>query len=272
MQDEDDIDGGEYWEKKLPENYQRYIWMSDKPLDYTTKKELYQIFCDGFLADDGKMWFSMCKSTHGICSLLSAIKIIGHRNNYVQDISPFESRFLIIPHISRFKVVKKLNADYHQYFLFKTRLRSVMFSPQYTYACYLLFKFRDINASIILDNTVVLKAECWLDNVSIGGMFVYWSRYTLNIPKIKPKNYQGLHDSSNIPRVEGIGMTNGQMEHLGSTRIEERKDGWMEAMLFKPTNKLQDQENGCLLEIGLVPIDGNVNGMIIEGIEFRPYI
>ncbi|GKG39264.1 hypothetical protein Tco_0463409, partial [Tanacetum coccineum] len=48
-------DDDEYWEKKLPENYQRYIEMSDKPLDYATKKELYLIFCHIFLADKGQL-------------------------------------------------------------------------------------------------------------------------------------------------------------------------------------------------------------------------
>ena len=52
---DDQIDEDEYWEKKLPENYQRYIEMSDKPLYYTTKKELYLIFCHGFLADKGQL-------------------------------------------------------------------------------------------------------------------------------------------------------------------------------------------------------------------------
>lgn len=44
-----DNDDEEYWEKKLPDNYQRLVEMSDKPLDYTTKKELYLRFCEGFL-------------------------------------------------------------------------------------------------------------------------------------------------------------------------------------------------------------------------------
>ncbi|PWA73463.1 protein kinase-like domain, Phloem protein 2-like protein [Artemisia annua] len=55
VSNEDDIDDDGYWEKKLPESYQRYIEMSDKPLDYTTKKELYHIFCHGFLADKKRL-------------------------------------------------------------------------------------------------------------------------------------------------------------------------------------------------------------------------
>ena len=55
LSNEDDIHDDEYWEKKLPKNYEHYINMSDKPLDYTTKKELYQIFCRGFLAGKCKL-------------------------------------------------------------------------------------------------------------------------------------------------------------------------------------------------------------------------
>ncbi|GJV04225.1 hypothetical protein Tco_1337794 [Tanacetum coccineum] len=45
----------EYWVKKLPDEYQRYIEMSDVPLNYTTKKELYLLFCRGFLANNGHL-------------------------------------------------------------------------------------------------------------------------------------------------------------------------------------------------------------------------
>jgi hypothetical protein len=152
-----------------------------------------------------------------------------------------------------------------------------MFSTQYTYACYLLFKFRD-NPSVPDWSmyTLLFGTECWLDRISICTMQSYWSMYPLNIPTIKPKNDYGLHDSSNILKAEGLAMKKVRTEHLGYTRIEERKDGWMEAMLFKLTNKLQVQKYGSLLEIELSPINGvfsrKVYGMIIEGIEFRPYI
>jgi hypothetical protein len=64
-------------------------------------------------------------------------------------------------------------------------LQSVMFSPHYTYACYLLFKFRD-NTSV-LDNAHLFKTASKLDGVSIGTIFIYRSTYPLNIPTIKPK-------------------------------------------------------------------------------------
>lgn len=142
-------------------------------------------------------------------------------------------------------------------------LQSVMFSPQYTYACYLLFKFRDNHS--VPHNTRLFRTEC-----KLGIMISYWSTYPMNIPTIKPKNDYGLHDSSNIMKAEGLAMKKDRTEHLGYTRIEERKDGWMEVMLFKPTNQLLDLSH---LQIDLWESKyGILRGLIIEGIEFRPYI
>ncbi|GJZ52763.1 hypothetical protein Tco_0607648, partial [Tanacetum coccineum] len=52
---DDVVDDDEYWEKKLPDEYQRYIEMSDNPFDYTTKKELYLSLYQGFLGCNGQM-------------------------------------------------------------------------------------------------------------------------------------------------------------------------------------------------------------------------
>ncbi|GJZ35237.1 serine-threonine/tyrosine-protein kinase catalytic domain-containing protein [Tanacetum coccineum] len=51
-------DDDEYWKKKLPHNYQYLINMSDIPLYYITKKELYILFCRGFLANNGQLTLS----------------------------------------------------------------------------------------------------------------------------------------------------------------------------------------------------------------------
>nr|GFC48576.1 protein kinase-like domain, phloem protein 2-like protein [Tanacetum cinerariifolium] len=48
-------DDDEYWEKRLPHNYPRLTEMSDIPLNYTTKKELYLLFRRGFLANNGQL-------------------------------------------------------------------------------------------------------------------------------------------------------------------------------------------------------------------------
>ncbi|PWA71042.1 serine-threonine/tyrosine-protein kinase catalytic domain-containing protein [Artemisia annua] len=206
-------------------------------------------------------WFSICKSTNGICSLLSSANKIYSLTTAI-DIS--ESRFGCAIKLEIFFRIFRWASKFSdlKFFHFKTKLESVMFSPQYTYACYLLFKFSDDNPRIP-DNTVLFKTECKLDEVSMGKMISYRSTYPMN-------DYE-LHDLSNILEEEGLEENFDQMEDLGYTRIEERKDGWMEAMLFIPTNELQDQKNGCHLDICLTH-STNITGMIIEGIEFRPYI
>nr|XP_043637613.1 uncharacterized protein LOC122608582 isoform X2 [Erigeron canadensis] len=73
-----DIDANDiYWEKKLPDDHQHFIQMSDKPLDYTTKKELYLRFCEGFLCANGRLLLSFCKSTRGICAMLQPTEASG---------------------------------------------------------------------------------------------------------------------------------------------------------------------------------------------------
>nr|GEW24759.1 protein kinase-like domain, phloem protein 2-like protein [Tanacetum cinerariifolium] len=75
--DEEDKDNNDaYWEKKLPNDYHGCIDMLRKPLHYTTKKDLYLLFCHGFLGDFGQLWFSLCKATGKICSMLRAIDIV----------------------------------------------------------------------------------------------------------------------------------------------------------------------------------------------------
>ncbi|KAJ9535757.1 hypothetical protein OSB04_un001095 [Centaurea solstitialis] len=50
-----DINEDAYWEKKLPNDYQHYVYMSNHYLHYTTKKELYVLLCAGFLGYNGKL-------------------------------------------------------------------------------------------------------------------------------------------------------------------------------------------------------------------------
>ncbi|GJT39608.1 serine-threonine/tyrosine-protein kinase catalytic domain-containing protein [Tanacetum coccineum] len=54
MHEHEKIEDG-YWEKKLPHHYQYLTKMSDIPLKYTTKKELYLLFRRGFLANNGPL-------------------------------------------------------------------------------------------------------------------------------------------------------------------------------------------------------------------------
>ncbi|GJT84929.1 serine-threonine/tyrosine-protein kinase catalytic domain-containing protein [Tanacetum coccineum] len=52
--EENEEDASENWEKKLPHDYPHLIKMSDIPLNYTNREELYLLFCRGFLANNGQ--------------------------------------------------------------------------------------------------------------------------------------------------------------------------------------------------------------------------
>ncbi|GKE57300.1 hypothetical protein Tco_1496485, partial [Tanacetum coccineum] len=211
---EEDIDDDEYWEKKLPDEYQRYIEMSDMPLDYTTKKDLYLSLCQGFLGCNGQVvihsipssssyscvktlyrnicilhfkdfmttilgqtqafpvipneWvkrdkaqpncrISLCKSTSGICSILPAAHIISPNRN-------LETRYLSQ---SRFKEVVRLEIQYD--YCFSCRLGSFMFSPHHTYACYLVFRYKD--NQVPSNDASFYTSKCnSRDNIMIQGM------------------------------------------------------------------------------------------------------
>ncbi|GJZ42685.1 serine-threonine/tyrosine-protein kinase catalytic domain-containing protein [Tanacetum coccineum] len=223
----EDIDDvvDEYWEKKLPDEYQRYIEMSDMPLDYTTKKDLYLSLCQGFLGCNGQVWFSLCKSTSGICSILRAAHIISHNRN-------LETRYLSQ---SRFKEVVRLEIQYD--YCFWSRLGSFMFSPHYTYACYLVFRYKD--NQVPSNDASFYTAKCnSRDNIMIQGTVFAHLNLVTNIPVVTPKKDIGSPYSS-----KSIQMPKKDM-YLEHSFVQKRNDGWMEFSIW---------------------ID-------VEGMEFRPVV
>nr|XP_043637033.1 uncharacterized protein LOC122608017 isoform X2 [Erigeron canadensis] len=277
---EDDV----YWEKKLPKNYHQYIEISDKHLHYTSKKDLYLLLCAGFLAYGCKMWLFLCKSTGGICSILPPTHILCNDTSY-------ESLETLSLSESRFKEVKELGTD--DWYLFTCRLRPFMFSPNYIYACYLVFKFGDNHD---LSNNALaprkrssfrstwkarirpskpqtrsrefFKVKYKLGDMIKGTVFAHMNSIPpINIPTLMPKNDHGSHDLSTASRIEGSVMPKGHMD-IQNSWMEERNDGWMEVRLSKSLHQL---ENHVSLEVKLwKPEGGSFSGIIVEGIEFRP--
>ncbi|KAJ9558116.1 hypothetical protein OSB04_012730 [Centaurea solstitialis] len=247
--DEKGIDEDAYWEKKLPNDYQHYVYMSNNYLHYTTKKKLYFLFCAGFLGYSGKLWFSLCKSTSGICSMLSASEILSH------DYQNFNT--LSLPE-SRFSEVKQLRgADEYR---FTCKLRSPMFSPHHVYACYLVFKFADNN--IQLDDTRKSTVNYWLDGVFQLIKFLNFNFLPpMNIPTVEQKSDYGLHDS----RIEELEMPDFRICQTKDCWMQQREDGWMEVILCKPLHNLENRKSLQVTFKYRYP-----HGIIVEGIEFRP--
>ncbi|PWA75613.1 serine-threonine/tyrosine-protein kinase catalytic domain-containing protein [Artemisia annua] len=246
-----DDDDDDYWEKKLPDEYQRYIEMSDKPFDYTTKKELYLSLSQGFLGCNGQLWFSMCKSTRGICLILPATHIL-HDYTDLRTLSLSESRF---------KENLRLGTD--DGYEFSCRLLSFMFSPHYAYACYLVFKLEDDHA--MSSNARFCKADYYLmgDNIIQGTIFVHLNLAS-PIPTIERKKDVGSRESFKSIRMPKC------YNDPKESWVEKRNDGWMEIRLTEPLLQL---ENHDLLEIELRDSGfKSLEGVIVEGIEFRPVL
>ncbi|KAI7743940.1 hypothetical protein M8C21_008049, partial [Ambrosia artemisiifolia] len=247
---EGDIIDDEYWKKKLPNHYQRYIQRSDEPLHYANKKELYLCLCEGFLCDDGQLFFSLSKSNGGICSMLPTTRIL------CDDIE-YEHLYTLSLYESRFREVKILG--HASSYDFTCRLQLQMFSPQNMYACYLVFKFEDNNKQP--DDNHMFTAEYGLGRRLLGKVLVHMSGFSRDRLKIKPKsNHRELGTKELEMRKDG-------MEYDLETWMEERMDGWKEVMLTKPLDKLINQST---LKVRLSVLGGSFGGVIVEGIEFRP--
>nr|GFC15320.1 hypothetical protein [Tanacetum cinerariifolium] len=230
----------EYWEKKLPHNYPHLIKMSNIPLKYTTKKELYHLFRQGFLADNGQLWFSTCKSTRGICSIQPSTHVLS------MDPSYNNLETLSLPE-SRFKEVKKLGTD--GFYQFICRLESFMFSsPDHHkyYAWYLVFKLED--GHVLSNDGPIFKAE-----YHVGS-------YGITIP-------------ITIKKLEESRSSKHYYVDPRSSWVEKREDGWLEARLTKPLSLKHDMEILEKLNVKLRRIkDGSLNRIIVEGVEFRPVV
>ncbi|KAK9074974.1 hypothetical protein SSX86_003293 [Deinandra increscens subsp. villosa] len=232
----------EYWMKKLPNRYQRYIQRSDKPLHYNNKKELYFCLCKGFLCDNGQLWFSMSNSDNWISSMLPATRILRDEIEYehLDTQSLYESRFH-----------EAIILGYASSYSFTCTLQLQMFSPQNMYACYLVFKFEHNEQP---DGDRLFTAEYGFGHRLLGNVRVHMNRN--NKLEMKPES------DDQEPETEVVEMTNDV-----ESWMEERKDGWMEVMLTKPLGKLEDHSTFKVRLSG-----GSFGGIIVEGIEFRPYI
>ncbi|GKF33872.1 hypothetical protein Tco_0107072, partial [Tanacetum coccineum] len=88
--DKNDEDIDEYWEKKLPHDYPQLLEMPDIPLNYTTKKELYQLFCRGFLANNGQLvmkGLSECKALERNIRRIRVKDIVKEVKDYLKTYS-----------------------------------------------------------------------------------------------------------------------------------------------------------------------------------------
>ncbi|KAI3800014.1 hypothetical protein L1987_35320 [Smallanthus sonchifolius] len=223
---EDDITDDEYWKTKLPNRYQRYIQRSDKPLHYTNKKQLYLFVRVSFVIT------ANCGFRYTLSLSLSL------------SLSLYESRF---------HEVKILG--YASSYSFTCALQLQMFSPQNMYACYLVFKIEHNKQPH--DNRL-FAAEYGLGRRLLGTVLVHMNVFSRNKATIKPTS------EHQEPGTKGLEMKHDGLGYDIESWIEERNDGWMEVMLSKPLERLEDHST---LKVRLSVLCGSFGGIIVQGIE-----
>nr|GEX76214.1 probable serine/threonine-protein kinase PBL12 [Tanacetum cinerariifolium] len=245
------------FEKIMPSDYQDIIHRSDKHMEYTTEKELYFLLCDGILIDNGRKWFSLCKSNGRKCYMLPAVEVFRNDTHFkdFDRLSRTESRF---------KEVIQLQAECS--YSFECELEPGLLSHGNVYACYLVFKIAE--AHIWHNDRRMVRAYCRLDNKECGMMFSHLnSREPINIPMIVPKNYNRSHNSSNMRISEDPIMQKDFMDDSAHKWMEQRNDGWKEVILSKSLHKLEGHKS---LTMTLNSDGSDFYGVIVQGIEFRP--
>ncbi|KAJ0511659.1 putative protein kinase RLK-Pelle-CrRLK1L-1 family [Helianthus annuus] len=150
----------EIWEPKLPIDYKEIIEMSKVPeiYDYKSKKDLFDIFSNGILLQDGKAWFSL--GSNGERNEMIPAKLFTYKNHLLRKWRslPKSSRF---PKVAEMFDVSNLNIQ--------IKIRTQFLSPSVNYKVHLIFRFRGPRKSQLKRMYVNLKYK--LGNESLHAHF-----------------------------------------------------------------------------------------------------
>ncbi|XP_071725607.1 F-box protein VBF-like [Rutidosis leptorrhynchoides] len=241
--EEDDSEDESFWERKLPIDYQHLIKLSRDTtiMRFKTYKELYSILCKGFLVKGGLEWVSVDKNGN-ICVMQAPEAVFANDRRFKKWHHLPESRF------------GKMLEVFDTRLKFEGKIISRVLSLQTTYACYLVYKI----VSGLTFYRFPLKVSDATDLAS-GDWKVPDIRYIfLYVPQtpviVGGKADRDIYKPLNKTNLKGIPIL--------------RSDGLMEVQLFEyqaasgkkiPTHLAWYNEHNVKLE-----------GLIIEGIEFRP--
>ncbi|KVI03309.1 Phloem protein 2-like protein, partial [Cynara cardunculus var. scolymus] len=114
------------WERKLPEDHEEIIKWPKDSIEWTTKKELYFLFCKGFLINNGEEWFFLAKNGKK-CLFLPARALLDTSNWTFQS----------LPNL-RFEEVA-LDC-FNSHFTIRSEFKFQTLSPGSTYTCNFVYK------------------------------------------------------------------------------------------------------------------------------------
>ncbi|KAJ9537576.1 hypothetical protein OSB04_030309 [Centaurea solstitialis] len=232
------------WEQKLPDDYKQIIKHSKRSLEWTTKKELYHLFCQGFLINirkgflfnKGEEWFFLAKNGKK-CLMLPAREILVKSKWSWKPLST-----------SRFKEVA---FDCHgRDFVINIKIKSGILSPHTTYACYLVYEITENHSHFMFPVSVY---EFKLFSNQIRYYFYLLGPHTR---VICPKDDGNTHNPSDIANFKVLPQL--------------RKDGWMEVQVSTLQSSTIYESEMILLKLVVGNHFHMLNGLIVQGIEFKP--
>ncbi|KAJ9537574.1 hypothetical protein OSB04_030307 [Centaurea solstitialis] len=228
------------WEQKLPNDYEQIVTWSKRSLKWKTKKELYHLFCEGFLVNTkkgflsskGEEWFSIAKNGKKCLMLPAQETLIKSKWSW----KPLST--------SRFKEVAF--DCHHSDFVINIKIKSGILSPHTNYACYLVYEITENHSNFTFPLSV--RGDC---NYRFRRYIYLISPQTR---VICPKDDGNTHNPSDIPKFKGL--------------PQPRKDGWMEVQVCG----LRTNTTSEMIRVAIVveSIIETLDGLIVHGIEFKP--
>ncbi|KAL4380062.1 hypothetical protein GQ457_02G036590 [Hibiscus cannabinus] len=223
------------WERFLPSDYPEIVSSSVTPLEFCSKKELFQCLADSVLIDGGNKIFRLEKSSGKKSYMLSAreLSITWSSNPLYWTWIPMSE--------SRFSAVSVLRTT--DWLEIRGSIMTRTLTPNTTYGAYLIMKISDRAYGLDL-----LPLETTLE---VGNQ-VSCSKVVLQ--HRQDKKQMGISKGTEGNKKEGS--------------VSERGDGWMEIELGKFFSGEDDEQ----VKMSLTEVKGChlKGGLVIEGMEFRP--
>ncbi|XP_010935983.1 putative F-box protein PP2-B12 [Elaeis guineensis] len=241
------------WERFLPPDYRSILSRAVQPVEYSSKKELFFRLCESILIDDGKMSFSLEKSSGAKCYMLSARQIF-----IVWGDTPEYWIWHPLPE-SRFSEVAEL-VDVC-WLEIRGKIESSILTPKTTYAAYLIFKADPDSGGLGFVNQET--------TVKLGAQV---SAHTVNVQPIvsgRPRYRHRLYFLNQIWDAMLEEHADAEENKIAARAPQSRADGWMEMEMGEFYN---DEGEDGEVEMNLMEVKGGhwKSGLIIQGIEIRP--
>ncbi|GJT06706.1 kinase-like domain, phloem protein 2-like protein [Tanacetum coccineum] len=288
----------EKWEHKLPADYKDLIQMSKCPEIYSTKKkeELYNIFSTGILLQQDKVLLAFERNEMVSATMFSYIGSCPHEWKSLP-----ESRFGTVVEMLD---ISDLNIE--------IKTRAQFLSPDVVYGVYLVFKFCDSrnfsSKPILCRNALVFRA---IDNVKHEekekleeAQQVLKSDFNVGQAQQLPTKFEEIFKvCRNYDELFWLGEVEGKkllvlsakavlyklsnvdiltlkppaqsspLNINGITRVpKQREDGWMEIQLWKFNSAHEFKDDSLCMNMKFKSHEGNMSGLIICGLEFRPVL